>query len=141
MDQSLRQMQLPLLSAPPGLPWPGQSAAAASNRCLQFEFFCMHASQLPRLATGRAAVNNGYSHRMFDLCSLFRGRRGRALHLKLCILFAASSLVPHEVLPCPGFVNMTLNLEFNHLEGRDMLYNIHLCQPVPPSSLLHMQHM
>ena len=37
-------------------------------------------------STGRAAVTNGHSHTR--LCGLFRCRRGRALHLKLCVLFA-----------------------------------------------------
>ena len=51
------------------------------------------AGSLPRLATGRATDTKGHSRRLSDRSpslrpSSFRGSRGRALHLKLCILFA-----------------------------------------------------
>ena len=33
---------------------------------------------------------------LIDLCGLFRGRRGRALHLKLCILFAHATTTEQD---------------------------------------------
>ena len=40
-------------------------------------------------APGHGPGRRNHSHRMF--CGLFRGRRGRALNLKLCILFARAT--------------------------------------------------
>ena len=58
-------------------------------------------SQLPRLATGRNQRLFAYNVLLIDLCGLFRGRRGRALHLKLCLLFAIVTSKITKRYSCP----------------------------------------
>ena len=84
---------------PPAAPGPGRVPVTGSANVRVAAAGLGDSSQRPRLATGRAAVTNGYWHRLFCwygytcLCWLFHGHRGRALHLKLCqcLLFARAT--------------------------------------------------